>query len=475
MTPPSADTDPHPSHDGAHRWAGAELPTEVKDPTAWSEPTLRLRADRGPQPASGNEDGDTKRHGTVAAALGHQQFRRVAAGAFASNIGTWMQNVTLIALANNLTHSGAFVGLVTFAQLGPMLVASPVGGVLADRFDRRRIIMTGSAVQGVLSIVLAIVAWNGSPPPWALVLIVLGIGLANALVAPSNGALLPHLVDRRDLSGAVAVNSASMNGSRVLGPLLAALTSSLGTGWIFLINAATYLFVIAAVAAAKVVLPEPDTATVGPWQRFADGFNTARRNPVLRRVLTIISAFSLCSLVFIYQLPGLADDQLGITGSAFYRLFAAFGLGAAGGAIVLGTLFGGRTLDRVPLFTLPAFAAALTAFALNHNPLAAHFIIFVLGFFYFTLVTALSTTLQEEVDDAHRGRVMGLWMICWAGLVPVGSLLAGPVIDQVGGTPVLLFGAAVALGLTTIGNLDRNPLVAPLVAPDAPAPQPGCP
>ena len=112
----------------------------------------------------------------------------------------------------------------------------------------------------------------------------------------------------------------------------------------------------------------------------------------------------------------------------------------------------------VPLFALPAFAVTLAAFAFTHDPVAAHFIIFALGFFYFTLVTALSTSLQEEVDDEHRGRVMGLWMIAWAGLVPVGSLLAGPVTDRVGGTPVLLFGAVVALALTKVGNLDRNQL-----------------
>nr|WP_291835230.1 MFS transporter [Candidatus Microthrix sp.] len=120
-----------------------------------------------------------------------------------------------------------------------------------------------------------------------------------------------------------------MNGSRVLGPLLAALVSSLGTGWIFMINAGTYVFVIAAVGAAKVAFAPPTDGAVGPWARFREGLDTAREDPVLRRVLGIVSLFSLCSLVFIYQLPGLAENQLGITGSAFYRLFAAFGLGAA--------------------------------------------------------------------------------------------------------------------------------------------------
>ncbi|MEZ5383099.1 MAG: MFS transporter [Microthrixaceae bacterium] len=474
MTPPTATDTPcdrpaasdgsPPRPDSVSREAeGDGLPRTVSDPSALAEPTLRLE---GTPDAQG-----TRRRGTVGAALAHRQFRRVAAGAFASNIGTWMQNVTLIALANSLTHSGAFVGLVTFAQLGPMLVASPVGGVLADRFNRRHIIMTGSAVQGVLSVALAVVAWNATPPPWALVVIVLGIGVSNALIAPSNGALLPNLVDREDLSGAVAVNSASMNGSRVLGPLLAALTAPLGTGWIFLINAATYLFVIAAVGAAKVTLPPPADTTLGPWMRFRAGLGAVKASPVLTRVLTIISSFSLFSLVFIYQLPGLAEEQLGITGTAFYRLFAAFGLGAAAGALLLGTVLGGRTLHRVPLVALPAFSVSLFTFAMVSDPAIAYPVIFVLGFCYFALVTALATTLQEAVEDTHRGRVMGLWMISWAGLVPVGSLLAGPVIDQIGGQPVLFFGAAVALALTPLGNLDRQPHAGPTV----PVPLPGSP
>ncbi|MBK6439918.1 MAG: MFS transporter [Candidatus Microthrix sp.] len=393
--PPATSTSTSASPVADHELSGADLPSTVEDPTALAEPTLRLRRRRSA--GARNE----RRHGTVGAALSHQAFRRVAAGAFASNIGTWMQNVTLIALANQLTHSGAFVGLVSFAQLGPMLLALLVGGVLADRFDRRHIIMAGSAVQGSLSVVLAIVAWSGHPPPWALVLIVLGIGMANALIAPSNGALLPHLVDRRDLSGAVAVNSAAMNGSRVLGPLLAALVSSLGTGWIFLINAGTYVFVIAAVGAAKVAFTPPTDGAVGPWARFREGLDTARQDPVLRRVLGIVSLFSLCSLVFIYQLPGLAENQLASPAAPSTACLPPSGW-ERGGAILLGTVLGGRPLHRVPLFALPAFAVTLAAFAFTHDPVAAHFIVFALGFFYFTLVTALSTTLQEEVDDDYR-------------------------------------------------------------------------
>ena len=170
----------------------------------------------------------------VLAALSHRTFRRMFFGQFASNIGTWMQNVTLISLANAMTKSPTFVGIITFAQLGPMLLLSPFGGVIADRQDRRRTIVLGSSVQALLSLLLAALSWSGHPPQWALVAVVAGIGMAGALMGPSGGALLPSLVGPNDLAGAVALNSASMNGSRVFGPLLAVGAAALGgPGWAF--------------------------------------------------------------------------------------------------------------------------------------------------------------------------------------------------------------------------------------------------
>ena len=166
-------------------------------------------------------DGDrTLVPGTARAAFSHRTFRTVYLGAFASNIGTWMQNVVLGALAYSLTHSAVFVGILTAAQLGPLLIFSMVGGMLADSFDRKKTLMILTVQQALFSVLLAFVTVPASPNKTAMVLVVLIIGIGNALYAPIFSAVVPILVPRRDIAGAVSLNSVQMNASRVIGPAI---------------------------------------------------------------------------------------------------------------------------------------------------------------------------------------------------------------------------------------------------------------
>jgi len=394
------------------------------------------------------------RPGSPRAALAHRPFRWVFSGSFASNIGTWMQNVVLLSFADELTSSATFVGLVTLAQLGPTLVLSPFGGVLADRFDRRRIMMVSAAFQGLLSLALAAVAHQPQPSRTALVLCVLGIGIASSATAPSATASLPALVGHEDLPGAVALNSAQMNASRVLGPVLATLPF-LHTPWIaFAVNAATYLFVIVAVAVAPFDgRPAAAASTEGPWRRFLGGVEAARGDRVVRRVLVTVSVLSFGSLAFIYQMKGFARTELGIGAEGFPRLFGTFGLGAAIGAMSVGTLLAHLPRSAAVRAGLVGFAGSLSAFTLVRWPVGSYLAVALTGFTYFVVITSLSTALQQAVADRVRGRVMGLWMMGWAGLVPVGSFAAGLAIDEVGHTPVMLVGAAVALALAGYADI----------------------
>src|SRR5918995_175323 len=162
------------------------------------------------------------RRGTAQAALRNRDFRVFWGGTFASNIGTWMQNVLLGAFGYELRGSGVFVGVLFFAQLGPLLFLSTVGGVLADIVDRRKLLVITQLIQLVLSIVLAGLAASDEPSEVALVVCVFAIGIANALAAPSMGAILPRIVPREDLPGAVSLQSVQMNLSRVIGPAIGA-------------------------------------------------------------------------------------------------------------------------------------------------------------------------------------------------------------------------------------------------------------
>lgn len=403
--------------------------------------------------------------GTPRSAFSHRAFRWVFLGAFASNIGTWMQNVALLAFANRL-GGAEFVGIVTFAQLGPMLVLSPFGGVLADAVDRKVVMIVAAAVQLVMSIGLAVAATADRPSKVLIVGLVLTMGIAAAANAPANQATLPSLVDRADLAGAVSLNSAQMNASRVLGPLLAVLPFLHSTSTVFLVNAATYVFVIAAVALVDFDGSPPGRVRRSPLREILGGLTEARNDPVIGRALATVAIYSLFSLVFIYQMTGFAEEVLGLSEDRFRLLFGCFGLGAAIGAIAVGTRL--RAIDRTVLVRvgLGGFAVSLAAFALQTRPGPAFPLVGLTGFFYFIVITALSTAIQHEVSDAARGRVMGLWMMAWAGLVPVGSLLAGYVIEDVGYPAVMLTGAVVALGLIALADLRGS-----IAEPPDPAPQ----
>jgi MFS family permease len=372
-------------------------------------------------------------------------FRRLFAGTFASNIGTWMQNITLIALAYDLTGDAWFTGVITFAQLGPTLLISPFGGALADRINRRTLIVSLSCIQLVMSMVLAVVALSDTPNRLVLVLVVASIGCANAVNGPTMNALLPTLVPREDMQPAIAINSVSMNSSRVIGPLLGgALGSLAGSSVVFAVNGLTYLFVIWAVMTVKVDFSPKGRSGVGPVEQMRVGLRAARADVLITRVLITISVLSLCSLIFIYQMPLLAEEHLGLSGWKFNLLFASFALGAAAGALSMGSFLSGHDRARTTRGGLFVFAVSLAVFGTTSIVPLAFVTALVLGAAYFVIVTALSTTLQMRVADEVRGRVMGLWMMAWAGLVPLGGLIAGPIIDAVGISAVLLFGAVVA-------------------------------
>jgi MFS family permease len=280
-------------------------------------------------------------------ALSSRSFRRLFAGTLASNIGTWMQNVTLIALAYSLTGDAWFTGLITFAQLGPMLFLSPFGGALADRIDRRVLMVSLAAVQMTLSLVLAAVALDDTPNRVVLVLIVAGIGCAGAINGPTANALLPTLVPRSDMQPAIALNSVSMNTSRVVGPLLGGVVGTLGgASLVFAVNGMTYLFVIWALTSVDVDFSPKGVSNVGPIEQLRVGLRAARSDRIITRVLVTISLLSLCSLIFIYQMPLLAEQHLGLTGWRFNLLFASFALGAALGAFAMGSFLSAHDRSR---------------------------------------------------------------------------------------------------------------------------------
>ncbi len=395
--------------------------------------------------------------GTARAALRHRNFRIVWSGTLGSNVGTWAQNVVLAAFGYKLTRSAAFVSLLQFAQLGPLLFLATPAGVLADKVDKRKLLVAMQLQQLVFSLVLAWLARGGHPNETLLVAVVLIIGIGNALSGPALSAALPQLVPRADLPGAVSLQSFQMNASRVIGPAIGGVLFSLfGAAAVFSLNAVTYLFAVAAILAATFPAPaDPHPHDPRGLRQLLSGFSIAWHDPLIRRILTTMTTMSFFVLPFIGLMPVIAAENLNmdVRSVPYGLLYAAFGTGAAVGAVSIGTFLAGHSKARIVRIGFLVFAALLAAFGLVRVDALAYAVVFALGFAYFATVTSMSTVLQSHLDDRIRGRVMALWIMAFGGTVPFGTLAAGPVADATSITAVVVGGAVFAVGLAWYADL----------------------
>jgi len=392
--------------------------------------------------------------GSARAALGVRDFRLVWFGSLGSNIGTWMQNVVLPAYVYHRTGKASVVGLLIFAQLGPLLFLSIPAGVIADRFNRKKWLVSMQVVQLSFSLALATLAL-GTPPIWALFAAAFGVGIGNALNAPAWSAMLPSLVDPQHLSGAIALNSTVINGSRVVGPIIVAVFSQWGatTAQFFYFNAATYLLVIFALLNVDIPSFVPDP-TQG-WRRFTVGLSIARDRPVVRRLIVSLAIFSMFSLPYVGLFPAVARLTFKIdeSGPTYKWLYATWGLGACLGGLAVGTVFSHVDMRRLIQWGFAGFSLTMFFFALSQSPLPAFVSGFFLGFAYFFTTTSMMTVVQMRLEPEVRGRVLALWFMAFGGLIPFGNMFFGPLIDRYGSRGMLLISSATALFLAWRCNI----------------------
>jgi predicted MFS family arabinose efflux permease len=291
----------------------------------------------------------------------------------------------------------------------------------------------------------------------------LASGVGFAMFAPAYSAMLPMLVGKEDLPGAIALNSTQMNASRVVGPAIGGIAfATIGPSWVFVANALSFLFVVWALLRVNLpTVPAGDPEPIG--RKLLGGVRAARRDPVIGRALTIITTFSFFSIVYVGMMPVLAADNLGIDeDSISYGIFyACFGLGAALGSIANGTVLASVPKPVLVRRGLLLYAGLVTVLALLRSGPPAYPMIAVVGATYFGMVTALNTMMQSQLLDHERGRVMALWMMGFGGTVAVANLVFGPVVDEIGMTPVMLVGAVVAVLLS---RLVREPSAVPVAS-----------
>ena len=379
----------------------------------------------------------------------HRNYRIFFGGQLVSLAGTWMQNVALAWLVLELSSSALAVGALAFWRFVPFTVFGLVAGVLADRFDSRRLVMATQGAAMLVSIALAVVTLTGTATlPIVYVLAALG-GVALAFDAPGRQSLTYQMVGPRSLPNAVALNAGLFNGSRVIGPAIAGvIIAAAGTGICFVLNAFSFLAVLAALAslrADELIKVERDHKA-----RLVDGTRRALafvlHDPQLRLVLGVVTIVSTVGFNFHVLVPLLASETMHVGPEGFGLLSAAFGLGALVGALVTATF----RAASWRLFATGATTFGVLAIALApvRNELLAGLLLFGIGI-AFTLFTANANALIQLGSPDHlRGRLIGLYLFAFVGLAPIGSLFAGW-LAELGGTS-LAFVVAGATALVTI-------------------------
>jgi MFS family permease len=376
----------------------------------------------------------------------HRRFALLWAGAFVSNIGTWMEAVGVGILVTSSTGQAGWAGLVAAAGFVPTALLAPFGGALADRLPRRTLLLTTTSVQILFAGLLTLAASLGDPSPGLVTLIVLGAGCANAIGFPAFQAMLPDLVPRQDVPGAVALSSAQWNLGRVIGPALAGLVIGLGGYELaFAINTVSFFAVFAVVASFH--LPPPmSTREVSIVQSIREGARFVRGDPALRFVVGCMALNSLLAAPFIALIPAVAlkvfhEEKLGTA-----ALVTAQGLGAVCMALSLATLFARFGTRRVLLGILATLPIALVAYAVAPVLPLAVVAIFVVGFLYLGSLSSFTTVAQLRAPAVLRGRVVSVLMMLIGALYPIGSVVQGAIADEVG-LRATTAGAAILLAL----------------------------
>lgn len=389
--------------------------------------------------------------------LRHRSFRLYFLGQVFSLHGTWMQNVAQAWLVYRLTGSSAMLGLVAFCSLIPVLLFALYGGVLADRYNRRRLLFTAHSLSMIQALLLAALTLTGAVQPWHIVVLALMLGFVHALEMPARHSLVAELVPRSDLSNAVALNSSAFNVARFLGPSLAGiLVAAVGEGWVFVVNGLSFTAILAALVAIRVPLHAAEGPRAGVRSYIREALRFAGRQPHVRAGLLLISVMSTVAAATTVLMPVFAKEEFGGGSVELGWLLGAMGLGSLVGALRLAQRTDHTGIDRVIGVAGVAAGLALLLFAWFDRLFVGLAILTIVGFCHTTLVASTNTMIQLVVEDRLRGRVMSLFATVFIGLMPIGSLSAGGLAHFLG-APLTLAGFGVLSLLGSVLFLVRAP------------------
>jgi MFS family permease len=408
----------------------------------------RDRAKERPRPGRGGRGARTGAFlPTLGRALRHRNYRLFFSGQSVSLIGTWLTRVATSWLVYRLTDSALMLGIVGFAGQLPTFLLAPFAGVWVDRLNRHRVLVVTQVLAAVQSALLAVLTLTGVITVRDVILLSVFQGLINAVDMPARQSFVVEMVeDRADLPNAIALNSSMFNGARLIGPSIAGLLIAwVGEGWCFLLDAVSYLAVIASLLAMRVPVRAGIRATGRVLHDLRDGFRYVAGFSPIRSVLLLLALTGLFGMPYIVLLPIVAGQVLHGGPHTLGFLMAASGLGALSGALYLASRRSVLGLGRLIAIMSGLFGIGLIAFSRStwlglSLPLMA-----VVGVSMMVQMASSNTILQTIVDEDKRGRVMSFYAMAFFGSAPLGSLFAGSLASRIGAQNTILCGGLACL------------------------------
>jgi MFS family permease len=380
-------------------------------------------------------------------AFHYRDFRILWIGACTSTIGTWMQEVAQNWLVLQLTNSPFLLGLDAFLGDIPIFLFSLVGGVLADRIDRRFILIGSQVVQMISAALLATLIWTGHIQIWHILTLSFVVGTAQSFGGPAYSALVPSLVEKEDVPNAIALNSIQFNLARVIGPVLGGLAMKYtGAAWCFALNSLSFLAVIVSLLRLNINFSPPRTGE-SVMTSMKQGFTFIRAQGAMATLILIAFLMTLLGIPTITFLPVFAKIVFGRGAMTYTWFLAASGLGSITGALTVAWMGDIHNKGRVALSALVAMGAGMVGFAQSHSILLSCLMLYFTGAVLMCAFAMISSLVQLITPNDMRGRVMSVYNVAFRGGMPFGSVLTGWLVPMLTAPTVLTFNGIALLSL----------------------------
>jgi MFS family permease len=383
---------------------------------------------------------------TTLRALRHRNFQLFFGGQLISLIGTWMQNIAQDWLVYRLTGSSLLLSTVAFVNQIPIFLLAPVAGIVADRFNRHRIVIATQTTSMLLALTLATLTLTGRIRVWEIMILASLLGVVNAFDIPARQAFLIDMVGRDDLLNAIALNSSMFNSARIIGPAIAGiLVASVGEGWCFFGNGISYIAVIVGLLLMRLSKQGALQKHGSALENMIEGFRFARHTAPVRALLSLIGVVSFAAMPYTVLMPIFAGRVLHGGARQYGWLMTATGIGALVGALTLASKPNTSGLGKWVWTAATGFGASLILFSFSRHLWLSFVLLLPTGFGMMVQMGATNTLLQVMVPDRLRGRVMSLYSMMFIGMGPIGALVGGAIAGKIGAPWTVTIGGITCL------------------------------